>query len=322
VSSTVVLDTAGAAVGGAARWIAELDAYLAAGGTAVTVIGRGTPLTPRWLLHRELAAHGADMVVAANNASFALRRAHRRVLLRNALHFLHPGEEHLLTGMSRAFHAQIPVVRQLSRRADDIVVPSSAMAERVCSRLPHVRDRVRVRAHPVTAFGSRIPSAEPFVLVPVLPAPYKNLVVELRGLLAALAATGRGLPLHVTARPDDLPPDLAGHPLITVLGVLPPERLAHLWQQAAAVFFPSTVEAFGYPLAEARVHGVPVLAPDSAQAREIAGPALVPYRPGDPSSLADALSALDTPVPAQPLAFDRSAYFRWLLQIGDRDADD
>jgi hypothetical protein len=312
----VVLDTAGAAVGGAARWVTELDAYLAGHGDnpPVTVIGRRTPLTPRWLVHRELATRGADMVVAANNASFALGRAQRRVLLRNALHFLHPGEEHLLAGMPRAFRAQIPVVRQLSRRADLIVVPSSAMAERVCRRLPEVHDRVRVRAHPVTPFGPRLPSDAPFILVPALPAPYKNLVVELRRLLAALSLTGREIRVRITARIDDLPPGLANHPLVTALGVVPPERLAHLWRQAAAVFFPSTGEAFGYPLAEARVQGVPVLAPDSWQAREIAGPALVPYRPGHPKGLAHALSALDSPVPAQPDAFDRSAYFQWLLE--------
>jgi glycosyltransferase involved in cell wall biosynthesis len=213
------------------------------------------------------------------------------------------------------------VVRQLSRRADLIVVPSSAMAERVCRRLPEVHDRVQVRAHPVTSYGSRLPTDTPFILVPVLPAPYKNLVVELRRLLAALSLTGRDIPLRVTAGPDDLPPALARHPLVIPLGVLPPRQLGRLWRQAAAVFFPSSTESFGYPLAEARVHGIPVLAPDSWQAREIAGPALVPYRPGHPTGLADALSALDTPVPAQPSAFDRSAYFRWLLAIGGGDAD-
>lgn len=323
--STVVLDTAGAAVGGAARWVVELDLYIADSGARgadrpIRVIGRQNALTAGWLLRRELATHDAGIVVAANNASFALGRAQRRVLLRNALHFLHPAEEHLLAGMSRAFRTQIPVVRQLSRRADLIVVPSSAMAERVCRRLPGVHDRVRVRAHPVTAYGPRLPAQEPFILVPVLPAPYKNLAVEMRRLLTALALTGRFTTVRVSAGPDDLPPAVALHPLVTLLGVLPPRQLGELWRQAAAVFFPSSLESFGYPLAEARVHGIPVLAPDSWQAREIAGPALVPYRPTDPGGLADALAALDIPVPAEPSAFDRGAYFRWLLDIGGRDA--
>src|SRR5215510_1244073 len=79
--STVVLDIAGAAVGGAARWVTELDAYLADEAGAVRVIGRGRSLTASWLVHREIVARRAAMVIAENNASFALRGAHRRVLL-------------------------------------------------------------------------------------------------------------------------------------------------------------------------------------------------------------------------------------------------
>jgi hypothetical protein len=318
-TSPVLLDTAGTAGGDVARWISELDGYLTdparGDGTPVTVIGRRTQLTRRWLVQRELATRGAGMVVAANNASFALGRAHRRVLLHNALHFLHPAEEHLLDRMPRAFRAQIPLVRQLSRRADLIVVPSSSMAERVCRRLPGVYDRVQVRAHPVTGYGSPLPTREPFILVPALPASYRDVVVELRRLLAAMWLTGRGTRLCIAAGPDEVPPTVAWHPLATRLGMLAPRHLSLLWRQASAIFFPSDIESFGYPLAQARVQGIPVLAPDTWQAREIAGPALVPYRPGQRNGLIDALSALDTPVAAQPLAFDRTAYFRWLLQI-------
>jgi glycosyltransferase involved in cell wall biosynthesis len=73
------------------------------------------------------------------------------------------------------------------------------------------------------------------------------------------------------------------------------------------------VEAFGYPLAEARVHGVPVLSPDGPLAREIAGRALVPYRSGDRDSLACALERCEEPVAPETCAFDAAAYFRWLL---------
>src|SRR6185503_7415162 len=114
-----------------------------------------------------------------------------------------------------------------------------------------------------------------------------------------------------------LPADLAAHPRITAVGILPHGQLAGLWRTAWATFFPSSVESFGYPLAEARAYGVPVLAPDTAQAREIAGPALRAYDPARPSSLCAALSDAAAPLDADPGPFDRDSYFRWLLPQGD-----
>jgi glycosyltransferase involved in cell wall biosynthesis len=309
----VVLDVAGGGIGGAARWAAELDGFLASGDGPVTVVGRDRRLTAGWLARRERHAVGARIAVAANNVPFAVGGGERRVVLRNAMHFLHPSEEHLLAGMSRSFRAQIPVVRRLLTRADVVVAPSAAMADRVQRRVPAVRDRLVVRPHPVTPAGPRSPAPEPFILVPVLPAPYKNLLPELAALLAALHHAGRALEVRVTARPADLPGGLAQHPRLRALGTVPHHELVGLWQRATAAFFPSTVEAFGYPLAEARGYGVPVLAPESEQAREVAGAALLPYRPGDPVSLAAAVRDVGAAVTAEPHAFDRDAYFRWLF---------
>jgi glycosyltransferase involved in cell wall biosynthesis len=121
------------------------------------------------------------------------------------------------------------------------------------------------------------------------------------------------MPIRVTANLRDLPPDLATHPLVDAVGIMPSDRLAALWQTATAVFYPSTVEAFGYPLAEARAYGVPVIAPDTAQAREIAGAALRGYDPVDPHGLGAALRAAAEPVTSEPAGFDRDSYFDWLL---------
>jgi glycosyltransferase involved in cell wall biosynthesis len=165
----------------------------------------------------------------------------------------------------------------------------------------------------VTPVGEREVTGEPFILVPVLPAPYKNLVPELDALLSAVDRADRRLRVRVTAHPDELPAALARHPRLTALGVLPHAALSRLWCSAAAAFFPSSVEAFGYPLAEARAYGIPVLAPDTDQTREVAAQALLPYQLGDRDSLAAALERLDEPVLAEPRAFDREEYFRWLF---------
>ncbi|HET9518170.1 MAG TPA: glycosyltransferase, partial [Actinoplanes sp.] len=262
------------------------------------------------LVRRELLARGAGHVVASNNACLAVAGARRTVLLRNALHFLYPHEEHLLRRLPRSMTAQIPVVRRLLARADVVVVPATAMAERVIRHAPRTADRIVVRPHPVTPVGRRQPATDPFVLVPVVPGPYKNLVDELRALVAVTTAPMR---LWVTAQQHELPADLAEHPQVVVLGRVPVADVDELWRTASAVFYPSTVEAFGYPLAEARANGVAVIAPDSAQTREIAGPALRGYRLGDPDSLRAALAGCAEAVEADPEPFAREPYFRWLL---------
>lgn len=311
--AAVVVDAAGGDVGGAARWREELDAYLTDRPHQVSVIGRTARVTLPWLARREQLARGAAVAVAPNNVSFTMSGHERRVLARNALHFVHPDELPQLWRMPRSFLAQVPIVRRALRRADVVVAPCSAMAERIAHHVPAVAGRIVVRHHPVTPVGGREPAAEPFVLVPVRPSPYRDLAGQLRALLAAQDRVGAEAGLRVTADAADLPPDVAGHPRVEAIGVVPHRRMAVLWRRAAAAFFPSSLESFGYPLAEARAYGLRIVAPDNAQAREIAGPALAAYRPGDAASLADAVARAAEPVPAEPEAFDRDRYFAWLF---------
>jgi glycosyltransferase involved in cell wall biosynthesis len=310
---TTVLDVAGGDVGGAARWRRELDRYLAVSGDGVMLLGRDRYLTPGWLVRRERLARGADRVVAPNNVSFGVAGARRVVLLRNALHFLYADEVHLLDRMPRSFRAQVPVVRALARRAHELVVPCTAMAERVVHHVPGVGNRIVVRPHPISSVGPRHPADRPTVLVPVVPAPYKNLVPQLRKLLAAADHTGADLSLRVTARDGDLPGDLAADARVQRIGIVPHAELAAEWRAATAVFFPSELESFGYPLAEARAYGLPVIAADTAQNREIAGGALVPYTPETGAGLAEALTRLGEVVEPDGQTFAPDEYFDWLL---------
>jgi hypothetical protein len=71
-----------------------------------------------------------------------------------------------------------------------------------------------------------------------------------------------------------------------------------------------------YPLAEARVSGQPVIARDTAQNREIAGPVLCRYTLSDPNSLRRAVqAALTADVAPDPGPFDPDRYFAWLLGL-------
>ncbi|MFD8952822.1 glycosyltransferase [Streptomyces xanthophaeus] len=69
-----------------------------------------------------------------------------------------------------------------------------------------------------------------------------------------------------------------------------------LWRRLPAfdafVFTTSGLEAFGLVLIEAQAHRLPVVYSDLPGVRETLGNAGVPYRPGDPRSLATALDEL------------------------------
>jgi glycosyltransferase involved in cell wall biosynthesis len=321
VTGYVTVDVAGAAMGGAARYAAELRAYLQRSERLdVRVIGAARHVEPSWLLRREAARPGARRRVALNNVTFVTPGGERWTLLGNALHFVSEAEAAQLDPALRTrMGRDAAVVRLTARRADTIVVPCSAMAERVASHLPGVRHRLAVRPHPVSAGppapGPARPAArEPVILCPVLLASYKRMDERLAELLRAVARHGdRSIRVRVTATAAELP-SLAGHPAVELVGRLSEREMRDLWGRCRAVYFPTGVESFGYPLAEARVLGLPIIARDTAQNREIAGAALRGFRPGDEASLTTAVGeALTAAVVPDPRPFDPDSYFRWLL---------
>lgn len=311
----VVIDTAGAFHGGAARFVVELDRWLGGADTPnVRIIGRGRRLTPSWLLTRERFGWKEERRIALNNASFSSPFGQNIVLLRNALHFCSAKEMgELGFRPSRDLRAQIPVIRALVRHADRVVVPCCAMATRVATHVPSVENRIVVRPHPVSAMPSSASvRADDFILVPVVPAPYKCLDLRVEELLAVSADLG--LRVVVTASSEAMP-RISSHPEVDLIGLQDASSLARYWHDARAIYYPTGLEAFGYPLAEARVAGRWVIARDTRQNREIAGQALAPFDHGSLVSLRDAVvAAMDgDPVPENE-AFDPERYFHWLTQ--------
>jgi glycosyltransferase involved in cell wall biosynthesis len=317
VSGTVTVDIAGARMGGAARFAAELRSYLARTGRAdVRIIGEARHVEPTWLLRREIAKPNRARRVALNNVSFVVPGGERWTLLRNALHFL-PDDEasRLASTLGASVRREAAVVRLSARRADVLVVPSSAMAQRVTRVMPGLRSRVVVRPHPVSADSiPRLPR-DPAILCPVLFAPYKQMDERLIELLAAVKEQGDpSIRVCVTANPADLPSSLATDPRIEFVGHLNQRDVRQVWARSRAIYFPTGLESFGYPLAEARVSGRPVIALDTAQNREIAGPALCGFTRGDADSLLHATQcALTADVAPDPAPFDPNAYFSWLF---------
>jgi glycosyltransferase involved in cell wall biosynthesis len=314
---TVTVDIAGAQMGGAARYVAELRDYLTRTGRRdVQVIGAARRVDPGWLLRRELSRPGAARRVAVNNVSFVVPGGPRWTLLRNALHFLTAAETAQLDrALGASLRREAAVVRLSALRADVLVVPSTAMAQRVARILPRVSGRVMVRPHPVSADWVPRRPRDRAILCPVLLAPYKRMDERLAELLAVIEYCGDpSVRVRVTARPGDLPASLASDARLEFVGPVDQQDLRQAWARSRAIYFPTGLESFGYPLAEARASGQPVIARDTPQNREIAGPALCGFTPGDPDSLRHATTrALTMQVAPDPAPFEPDAYFTWLL---------
>ena len=305
-------------MGGAARYLKELDVWLERRQDAPAVIGRNRRLTARWLLERERLAPKSARRIALNNVGFVRRGGPRVVLLRNALHFA--TEDELLRlgyAMPRALRAQVPIVRAAAERSDVVVVPCRAMSKRVLSFRPSLHDRLVVRPHPVAPrpwAGSSATGAD--LLMPIVNAPYKRLPWHLQNILEACGSSDLVERVFVTAEAADFPSSVAGDPRVRFLGRLSSDELDIYWRRCKAVYFPPQLESFGYPLAEARANGRRVVAPDSDQNYEIAGAALAAFIAGDPHSLQAALvDAMSVSVAPDRETFDPSNYFDWLIGV-------
>lgn len=301
--SDVAVDAAGAAMGGASRLLVELERYLKGSArTDVIVLGAGRRLEPFWLLRREAAARGTTRRIALNNVSFVTSGGHRSVLLRNALHFPWPSERHLLPPNSaRKVAIEAHVVRSAARRADLLIVPSSSMADRIRRWLPSTTDRTVVWPHPVSPRTGSAVREPGLVVCPVLFAPYKKLGRPLRLLSEAasiLRQQGMDVRIEVTATEQELVVEGLSGAGLAALGRLNVADVEYALSRATAVFYPTTVESFGYPLAEARVNRQAVLAVDNPHNREVAGLALVPFAT-DAADPADLVAALEHALHAQ-----------------------
>ncbi len=125
-----------------------------------------------------------------------------------------------------------------------------------------------------------------------------NPVKNAHGLIAAyadsgLAAAGVGLvlagrePAYLDRDALIVRPGLRHHVRLT--GEVSEEDLAALYQGALALAQPSFGEGFGYPVVEAFLHGLPVVASTAPAVGEIAGNAALLVDPDDRPGLAEAL---------------------------------
>jgi glycosyltransferase involved in cell wall biosynthesis len=85
-------------------------------------------------------------------------------------------------------------------------------------------------------------------------------------------------------------------PWIQHLGYVPDADMPGLYTAATLKVFPSKLEGFGLPLAEAMAAGTPVIASDIPVFREVGGDAVCFFPPDDPAALADLIrTGLESP---------------------------
>ena len=317
MTAAVIVDVAGGPMGGAARFRDELHSYLARTGRGdVRIIGSRRRVGAAWLLRRELNGWARSRRVALNNVGFVTPGGQRWTLLRNPLHFLTEGEQARLDPDVRAtIRRKAAVVHLAARRSDVIVAPSMAMTERIATIRPDLSSRVVVRPHPVSVPSSQRQPGGSIILCPVLFAPHKQMPRHLTELLTAVGdLDDPSVRVRVTADAAEVPAAIACHSQVELVGRLPHSELRDLQARSRAIYFPTDLESFGYPLAEARVSGQPVIARDIALNREIAGPAMCGYTLGDRDSLRRAVEvALTADIAPDPGPFDPDRYFGWLL---------
>ena len=304
-------------MGGAARFRAELYNYLERTGRRdVGIIGAERRLDRAWLMRRELAGHRRLRRVALNNVGFVIPGGERWTLLGNALHFLTESEiSRLDPSLRTVAKRQAAVVRLAARRSDVLIAPCSAMAERVAHIMPDAKKRLVVRMHPVSPRAATRANSDQIILCPIIFELYKHMPARLSEWLAATEGhIDPSIKMLVTASPAEVPASLARNPRLGLIGRIDHDQLSQLWSRSCAIYFPTGLESFGFPLAEARVNGQPVIARDTKQNREIAGSALCGFTLGNPDSLRQASElALMTNIPPQPAPFDPNTYFDWLL---------
>ena len=155
------------------------------------------------------------------------------------------------------------IIKHSIKRSDRVIVQTQWMKEAVCQQCRIATERVSVVMPQVKPFASaQTTGFDPTAFFyPTSMAIHKNNDAV---YAACEQLTRKGLDFSVTMT---LPPEKSCGSVACVGRLLYEEVVAHY--HTATLVFPSYIETFGYPLAEARQVGAIVLASDTAFSREV-----------------------------------------------------
>lgn len=155
------------------------------------------------------------------------------------------------------------IIKSSVKKSDRVIVQTQWMKEAVCKQCRISPDRVSVAMPQVKPFvgGGETEWDSTSFFYPTALGIYKNNAAV---FAACEQLAQKGLNCHVTLT---LPEDKS-RGQVTCVGRLPYEEVVARYH-SATLLFPSYIETFGYPLAEARQVGTMVLASDTAFSREV-----------------------------------------------------
>ena len=215
------------------------------------------------------------------------------------------------------------LVTAAARRADRVITGSRAAAADIERELRVPAGRVSVVPNGVTLPPVARPApadlgqgARPLVLSVATDLPHKNLAALVDGLALVpadarpvLAFAGHGTDtgaLRARALERGVADD------VRLLGAVDPDRLEGLYAAAALMLTATRFEGFGLPVLEAMARGVPVACSDLPVLREVAGDAAVFLDPGDPGTIARAITtALGDADRLRTVGRERAERFSW-----------
>jgi glycosyltransferase involved in cell wall biosynthesis len=183
-------------------------------------------------------------------------------------------------------------------RAEIVLTVSEHTRRKILEAFPKANVRVISCTVQQQWFSPRALTGRPgHVLMVTSSAPHKNAKAAIDAfLLYARRAGSNARPLKIVGlanHADRYTPVLQASGMESLVDFLPfidEEQLRGMYQQAAALFFPSLDEGFGIPVLEAMATGTPVLTSRAASMPEVAGEAASYF---DPSSVEDMASSLE-----------------------------
>ncbi len=269
-------------------------------------------------LRRVLRREKANLLISTGSFGMFRCPVRQLLLVRNALHFSRTYEELFWRRKPLTAKIEFRLRRWLILRsvqsADLIMLPTQATLNDLRRYVDVSAQKALVNPYGVSIEnvhpgGVRMGTGKPppsdsraFRLLYVsLYSEHKNLSTLLKALPILNRQGGKVFGLRTTANPgwklarttatyrEDLA--LAGLPEIAkwveFVGPVEVNQAQQLYRDADIVVFPSLIESFGHPMAEAMAHGLPVVAADTPANREVCGEAAVYFRPLDPGDLAE-----------------------------------
>lgn len=159
------------------------------------------------------------------------------------------------------------VIKLSARKADKVIVQTEWMKEAVALEAGISEEKIQnilPATEDLSAYKGTVPSDKTTFFYPTAAAVYKNNDCIYR---ACEILRSRGIK-DFTVRLTIKTPENFADPNIQFVGRLPREEVLKMYS-GSTLLFPSYIETFGYPLAEARQIGAQILASDCAFSHEV-----------------------------------------------------